>query len=83
MIYLPHTMDDTHSCSYHCTNPACIAAQRDELREKYFRLYLHHEAQQDVAPVTVAAFKQRLVEAIEQMPGDTAQSFAVFIKEFK
>lgn len=23
-----------HSCSYHCTNPECIKAQRDELRER-------------------------------------------------
>jgi len=27
---------DIHTCSYFCTRPACIAAQRDELREKYF-----------------------------------------------
>lgn len=26
---------DIHTCSYHCARPACIAAQRDELREKY------------------------------------------------
>lgn len=25
-----------HTCSYYCTRPACIAAQRDELREKLF-----------------------------------------------
>ena len=30
--------DDIHSCSYYCTRPACIAAQRDELREKFFAL---------------------------------------------
>jgi hypothetical protein len=27
-------MDDIHSCSYFCDRPACIKAQRDELREK-------------------------------------------------
>jgi hypothetical protein len=26
---------DIHTCSYYCIRPACIAAQRDELREKY------------------------------------------------
>jgi len=84
MIFFPNTMTDTHSCSYHCTEPACIAAQRDELRDKYFALYLHYEAQQEVAPVTVAAFKQRLVEAIEAMPfGDTGRSFASFVRDFK
>ena len=25
---------DIHSCSYYCTRPACVAAQRDELRER-------------------------------------------------
>ena len=27
-------MTDIHSCSYHCDRPACIKAQRDELRER-------------------------------------------------
>jgi LDH2 family malate/lactate/ureidoglycolate dehydrogenase len=31
-------VDDIHSCSYCCTNPTCVAAQRDELREKFFSL---------------------------------------------
>lgn len=26
--------DRIHSCSYYCMNPACIQAQRDELRDK-------------------------------------------------
>lgn len=26
---------DIHTCSYYCTRPACISAQRDELRDKY------------------------------------------------
>jgi O-succinylbenzoate synthase len=26
--------DEIHSCSYYCINPACIKAQRDELRDK-------------------------------------------------
>ena len=26
--------DTIHSCSYYCQIPACIKAQRDELREK-------------------------------------------------
>ena len=28
--------NDIHSCSYYCDRPACIKAQRDELREKLF-----------------------------------------------
>ena len=27
-------MSDIHSCSYYCTRPACVLAQRDELRDK-------------------------------------------------
>jgi hypothetical protein len=27
-------MTDIHSCSYYCTRPACVLAQRDELRDK-------------------------------------------------
>ena len=26
-----------HSCSYHCQHAECIHAQRDELRDKYFK----------------------------------------------
>ncbi len=28
-------MSDAHTCSYHCDRPACIKAQRDELRDKF------------------------------------------------
>lgn len=27
-------MSDIHSCSYYCNRPACIKAQRDEMRER-------------------------------------------------
>ena len=30
------TDTDIHSCGYYCDRPACIKAQRDELREKMF-----------------------------------------------
>lgn len=40
--------NDIHSCGYHCDKPACVKAQRDELRDKYFLqferpnpLYIH------------------------------------------
>ena len=29
-------MTDTHSCSYFCTRPACVLAQRDELVKRVF-----------------------------------------------
>jgi len=28
-------MSDIHSCSYYCDKPACIKAQRDELRDRF------------------------------------------------
>ncbi len=31
-------MTDVHSCSYYCDRPACIKAQRDELRESAEKL---------------------------------------------
>ena len=68
-----------HSCSYYCTNPACIKAQRDELRDKLFAMngmFIDTE--------TKDSFKQRLADAIDAMPfGDTAASFAVYIRNFK
>lgn len=27
-------MTDIHTCSYYCTRPECVLAQRDELRDK-------------------------------------------------
>ena len=38
----------------------------------------------DPTPLLNEAFKERLAQAIEQMPfGDTATSFAVFVRNFK
>jgi len=28
--------EDIHSCNYYCQRPACVLAQRDELRDKFF-----------------------------------------------
>jgi hypothetical protein len=30
--------NDIHSCSYYCTRPDCVKAQRDELRDKFFAM---------------------------------------------
>lgn len=27
---------DIHTCNFHCLRPACIASQRDELRDRLF-----------------------------------------------
>lgn len=54
-----------------------------EERKKYDALLTEYEAQANRA-ITNNDFKERLAQAIEQMPfGDTAASFAAFVREFK
>ena len=84
--------EEIHSCSLHCDRPECIKQQRDDLRQKYFDLCdaqaksLHH-AQESIkweADSAVLVFRSRLADAIEELPfGDTAASFAVFVRDFK
>ena len=50
--------------------------------ESKLRQQLIHQLTHKVDPVD--DFRQRLAQAIEAMPfGDTAQSFAVFVRNFK
>ena len=74
-------MSDLHTCSYYCDRPECIKAQRDELRAKYVKLADAHSL---ALSQNHNDFKERLAQAIEQMPfGDTAASFAQFVRNFK
>ena len=74
-------MNDLHTCSYYCDRPECIKAQRDELRAKYTKLADAHAL---ALSQNHNDFKERLAQAIEQMPfGDTATSFATFVRNFK
>jgi len=76
-------MDDIHSCSYHCQNPVCIKAQRDELRDSYFKqlglVNMHY----------LNGWNNALDESaarISEMKGfgqATHDSFAVFIQGLK
>jgi hypothetical protein len=84
--------DEIHTCNLHCERPACIKSQRDDLRQRYFDLCdlqarsLNQAIQNGKweADSAVLAFRSRLVNAIEVMPfGDTASSFAVFVRDFK
>ena len=76
-------MKDLHACSYYCDRPECIKAQRDELRAKYSALLDDYEKMANQA-IFNNDFKNRLAQAIEQMPfGDTAASFAAFVRNFK
>ena len=83
---------DIHSCSYYCHRPECIKAQRDELRVKYAKLADAHSLalQQNQSNASMSSagavfdFQERLADAIEDMPfGDTAASFARFVRNFK
>ena len=54
-----------------------------EERKKYDALLTEYEAQANQA-IFNNDFKNRLAQAIEKMPfGDTATSFAVFVRNFK
>ena len=77
-------MKDLHTCSYYCDRPECIKAQRDELRAKYSALLDDYEKLANQA-IFNNDFKERLAQAIEQMPfgKDTTQSFAIFVRNFK
>jgi hypothetical protein len=44
--------DDIHSCSYYCTRPACVLAQRNEMR--------------DAAPPDHREAMQQALEALEE-----------------
>ena len=85
-------MKDLHTCSYYCDRPECIKAQRDELRAKYAKLAdvhalalsQNHNAASMSASGAVLDFQDRLADAIEEMPfGDSATSFAIFVRNFK
>lgn len=84
--------EEIHSCSLYCDKPECIKAQRDDLRQKYFDLCDVHARSLNQAiaqgkwegDAQVMAFRERLADAIEAMPfGDTAESFAIFVRDFK
>lgn len=84
--------DEIHSCSLFCDKPECIKAQRDDLRQKYFDLCDVHARSLNQAialgkwegDAKVMSFQSRLADAIEDMPfGDTAASFAIFVRDFK
>ena len=75
-------MDDIHSCSYYCQRPACVLAQRDELRDG------HGAGNQAPPPAQPAAqpVQPQGWQPIETAPKDgqefvTANSMQGFVKE--
>lgn len=85
---------DIHSCNFACQRPACVHRQRDELWGYVSEIYdavLQANPKHRMTLSEVMAYaaeqvtaKQRVADAIEKMPfGDTATSFAQFVREFK
>jgi hypothetical protein len=71
-----------HSCSYHCQHAECIHAQRDELRDKYFKqlgLVKQDYAQGWNDALNKAADKMS-VDFKESFGKDTLYSLAVYLK---
>ena len=76
-------MDDIHSCGYHCQNPGCIKAQRDELAAKFFKqlgLVDQNYANGWNDALNEAASR---INEITAFPKTTQDSFAVFIQGLK
>jgi hypothetical protein len=48
-------MSDIHSCSYYCDRPACIKAQRDELRDRF--QVMQAQAEVDAKAQRIAALQ--------------------------
>lgn len=52
-------MSDIHSCSYFCDRPACVRAQRDELRGRIASLERELAAAREDAEFWAARAKER------------------------
>jgi hypothetical protein len=55
-------MSDIHSCSYYCTRPACVLAQRDELRDKMLETQRWNKVQ-ELARANFEAQQKALAQA--------------------
>ena len=71
-------MSEIHSCSYYCTRPACVLAQRDEMRDKLM---------EQAEPVQAAVgwlcspdgdFKRNLLYRVEFPPQSIAWQVPVY-----
>jgi len=58
---------DVHSCSYYCTKPQCIEAQRNELRDYVLPIY---QAVFDDEPTLNTTMRQTMKIAEEKIRGN-------------
>jgi hypothetical protein len=74
-------MSDIHSCGYYCDRPACIKAQRDELRDK-----LAQPEQESFSPeairATQAAWKMGYDAAKAEQPEQKPVPWESFFKRY-
>ncbi len=56
-------MSDIHTCSYYCDRPACIKAQRDELRDRFQVMQAALQSGEPVGEVFEVLCEGRIVYA--------------------
>lgn len=65
---------DIHTCSYHCTRPECVLAQRDELRDKLVGLVnarVYRATKNGVVRTEVGEFRpNQLVRIVPMTKGE-------------
>jgi len=66
-------MDDIHSCGYHCTRPACVLRQRNDLRGKLLAEQLSTEP---IATVYRDADRQQIEFHTYVPEGETIRLYA-------
>jgi hypothetical protein len=71
-----------HSCGYHCQQPECIKAQRDELASKYFKQLglVNQDYAQGWNDALNKAADKMSVDFKESFGKDTLYSLAVYLK---
>lgn len=76
-------MSGIHTCSYYCTRPGCVLAQRDELRDKWL-VHLEKKNIPSLGPIEVEALALDWHNQIDGklLPRLTANELANLINEY-
>jgi hypothetical protein len=74
--------DGIHSCSYYCTRPECIRAQRDELRERLQTEVedLYRRGWNGALETAALRFEHEFADSFGR---DSASSFAIWLRRLK
>jgi hypothetical protein len=81
-------MSEIHSCSYYCTRPACVLAQRDELRgrllqqservDKWLTDDLPQVDKEQAEPVSALTRYNEIAEDAETYTGNALERLRIF-----